>query len=91
MADFVIAQREFFQDGPYTASPAVVPNTGRYANWTFAATTVTVVEGTIDGSDFTDITSLALAGSPAGTKLFQDICFKAYRVTFTGTLRVNAN
>ncbi len=91
MADFVIAQREFFQDGPYTASPAVVPNTGRYANWTFAATTVTAVEGTVDGVAYVDITALALAASPAGTKVFQDICFKAYRVTYTGTLRVNAN
>ncbi len=88
MADFVIAQREFYTQGP-VASPAVFDNLGRYSNVTFLGTSITAVEGSVDGSTFVTITSLGTAFT--GGIAFKDVCFKVWRVTATGDVRISAN
>ncbi len=89
MADFVIAQREYFTEGP-VASPAVFPNMGRYADVTFLGTSITAVEASVDdGATYYNITALGTAVT--GGIVFKRVCFKQYRVTATGNVLVDAN
>jgi hypothetical protein len=82
--------REFFSQGGVdgAASPYVLKNMGRYTNLSFKATTVSLVEGSVDGgASYSALTGTSISGGV----IFSNVCFMQYRVTFTGSLFVNAN
>jgi len=83
--------RDYFSQGgvDVASSPYVLKNMGRFENLTFVATSITLVEATIDGTTYFTITSLGTTF--AGGIIFKGMVFKQYRITFTGTLFVNAN
>jgi hypothetical protein len=83
--------RDFFSQGGVATSPYVLKNMGRFNVVSFVATSVTKVEASVDGTTFIDISALKNANSPSGSMLFSDVCFQQYKVTFTGSLVVNAN
>ena len=87
--------RDFFSQGGVAAagggSPYTLKNMGRFNTLSFVATTVTKVEASVDGTNFIDISALKNASSPTGSMLFSGVCFQQYKVTFTGSLVVNAN
>lgn len=86
-----IFARDYFSQGGIDASssPYVLRNMGTFENLTFVATSVTLVEATIDGTNYFTITSLGTTFS--GGITFKGMCFRQYRITFTGSLVVNAN
>ncbi len=93
MADFVIAQREYYTEGPVD-SPAVFKNTGRYADLAFLAHptgTIMAVEASLDdGATWYVITALGTAFT--GGIVFKRFCFKQYRVTASALhVHMNAN
>lgn len=88
MADVVIAQRDFYTQAP-VASPAVFNKLARFENVTFLATSITLVEGSHDGSTYLTITSLGTTFT--GGIIFKGVCFKYYRVTAGSSVVVMAN
>ena len=73
-----------------TSSPHVLLDMAKKQNFTFAATTVTKVEASPDaGVTWYDITGLGTTFT--GGIVFKAMAFQSYRVTYTGTLFVNAN
>ena len=85
--------RDFFSQGGVadTSSPYVLKNMGRFNTISFVATTVSKVEASVDGTTFIDISALKNASSPTGSMLFSNVCFQQYKITYTGSLVVNAN
>lgn len=81
--------REYFVQAGVSVSPYVLQNMGRYENLTFVGGAVSLVEASIDGTTWFTITSLGTTFT--GGIAFKGVCFKQYRITFTGTLVVNAN
>lgn len=88
-----IVQPDFFSQGGISSSPYVLRSMGRYRNIALMATSITKVEVFVDGSTYIDITANTgiLNVTTAGLVLLKDVCFQQYRITFTGTLFVNAN
>jgi len=85
----VVVPDSFSQSG-VTTSPYVLKDMAKKRNFSFCASTVTKVEASPDGgTTFFDIT--ALGTTFTGGIRFVAMAFSAYRVTFTGTLLVNAN
>jgi len=88
MAQIVVP--DSFSQAGITSSPAVLLDMAKKQNLTFAATTVSKIEGSPDGgSSWFDIT--AKGETFTGGILFKAMSFQAYRVTFAGTLLVSAN
>ena len=88
MAQLVIP--DSFAKGGVTSSPHILLDMAKKRNLTFAASAVSKVEGSPDaGTSWFDITSLG--STFTGGIVFKAMAFQAYRITFTGTLFVNAN
>ena len=88
MAQIVVP--DSFSNGGITSSPYTLHDMAKKQNLTFAATAVSKVEASLDaGTTWYDIT--AKGETFTGGILFKSLAFQSYRVTFTGTLLVNAN
>lgn len=88
MADEVVAQRDYYIQGPM-ASLAVFKDLGRFENITFYGT-ITAVE--VSGDDGVTWVNVTAAGTAiAGLIFFKGVSFKWYRVTASTTILVTAN
>ena len=87
MADVVIAQRDYFIEGP-KPSPAVYKDLGRFENVTFYGTITGVEVSGDDGATWSDITASGTA--VAGVIFLRGVSFKWYRVT-GGEISASAN
>lgn len=86
---------DHFTQGPVTESPYIFRHAIRYRRISFQATSITKVEvslesGTPEWVDITANTGL-LNVTTAGLVVVLAGAFAMFRVTYTGSLRINAN
>lgn len=95
-----VVQRAAFTQGgaPVGQSPLVWKNAASYEVVTFIAIggTISKVEASPNDVDWVDITANTGATGllnviTSGVVVAQLVSFKAYRITYTGTLYINAN
>ena len=85
----LVVQPDYFSQGGVATSPYVLENMARFTKFSFTAMAVSKIEASLDGVIYNDITAVANT-SIVGLATLANVCFKQYRITFTGTLFVNA-